>query len=857
MVAWLCATVFPVIAQDDAAATAEPLPTPNVRYPRELVTDLGTVVIHVPQINSWIDFDTVEGATALEITPADSGQTTLASLEFKADAEVDIVDRVVTFSNISADNIKLSNPDADYEHLAAVVRSAFVERQKEIPLDVVLRLLPDDLPVRTEPIVKFDPPKIFVSTAPAILVLIDGKPVMGAIDGTNLEFVINTNWDLFFHTETEYWYLRNQGGWLRSDAIGGTWEPVSTLPQDFGNLPRDGNWSEVLDAIPPGGDAAAIVFTSQRPAEMILIAGEPEVEAIPTTALNFVRNTSSDLFQSDDYYYYLVSGRWFQSKSLTGDWATVESLPNDFKLIPTDHEKARVRASVPGTEEAWLAVMEAQIPRKADVSRDAGTNIQISYAGEPQWAPIAGTSRQRAANTSYQVILSEKKYYLCYNAIWFVSNSPNGPWDVTDYIPAEIYQIPPSDPAYNATYVRVYESDEDTVTSGYTSGYEGSYVTTSMTVVYGSGWYYPPYYYGYYGYPAYYWYPRTYGYGASYNPTTGTYGRTAVAYGPYGGAGATSRYNPETGAYARGNAVWDHDEMAASGYGYNPSTDTSFATNRYYDYDDQEGWAESVVTRGDEWLKAETEIRGDTRSTDFETSRGTTGTSTRTWDDGEMTGSGYAERDGKSVTTESSITEDGARVGFETSEGATGEVSRDRGDDTRDVSIEKDGQSLTGETQRTPEGVRTDWETSGGGSGTTVRGGGESATIAQSGEGDLYVGKDGNVYKRDESGWSQNNNGNWESAEREAQGRREEGQSQSFDRSTASTSARDRAGSSSNSRDTYSHSSYGTSNQSYLDRQHTARSQGYSSYNNYQRQRSSSGSYGGRSRGRSGGRRRR
>ncbi len=297
--------------------------------------------------------------------------------------------------------------------------------------------------------------------------------------------------------------------------------------------------------------------------------------------------------------------------------------------------------------------------------------------------------------------------------------------------------------------------------------------------------------------------------------------------------------------------------MAASGYGYNPSTDTSFATNRYYDYDDQEGWAESVVTRGDEWLKAETEIRGDTRSTDFETSRGTTGTSTRTWDDGEMTGSGYAERDGKSVTTESSITEDGARVGFETSEGATGEVSRDRGDDTRDVSIEKDGQSLTGETQRTSEGVRTDWETSGGGSGTTVRGGGESATIAKSGEGDLYVGKDGNVYKRDENGWSKNNNGNWESAEREAQGRREEGQSQSFDQSTASTSARDRAGSSSNSRDTYSHSSYGTSNQSYLDRQHTARSQGYSSYNNYQRQRSSSGSYGGRSRGRSGGRRRR
>ena len=43
-----------------------------------------------------------------------------------------------------------------------------------------------------------------------------------------------------------------------------------------------------------------------------------------------------------------------------------------------------------------------------------------------------------------------------------------------------------------------------------------------------------------------------YGYGAWYNPWTGGYGRAAVAYGPYGGAGVGARYNPTTGTYARG-----------------------------------------------------------------------------------------------------------------------------------------------------------------------------------------------------------------------------------------------------------------------------------------------------------------
>jgi hypothetical protein len=100
-----------------------------------------------------------------------------------------------------------------------------------------------------------------------------------------------------------------------------------------------------------------------------------------------------------------------------------------------------------------------------------------------------------------------------------------------------------------------------------------------------------------------------------------------VGYGPYGGAGATAYYNPKTGTYGRGRAIWDDDEIAGSAWAYNPRTGTGVYTNRYANED--EAWGESLVRRGDEWLYTQSERDGDTVTREFETSRGTTGESTR------------------------------------------------------------------------------------------------------------------------------------------------------------------------------------------------------------------------------------
>ena len=213
---------------------------------------------------------------------------------------------------------------------------------------------------------------------------------------------------------------------------------------------------------------------------------------------------------------------------------------------------AEVLASVPGTPEAEDAVLLAQVPTTAVVKR-AGAQAQakVEYNGAPQFAPIEGTTLSYATNADADVIRVEQLYYLCLNAIWFSSSSPTGPWTVVSAVPEVIYTIPPSSPVYHVTYVKVEGSTPEEVTCSYTAGYSGAYIAgaaAGAALVWGTGYYYPPYIYP--GtVPVYRPYYATYGVAAAYYPYSGAYAVGGYAYGPYASAGRAAWYNPQTGAY--------------------------------------------------------------------------------------------------------------------------------------------------------------------------------------------------------------------------------------------------------------------------------------------------------------------
>ena len=167
---------------------------------------------------------------------------------------------------------------------------------------------------------------------------------------------INTNWDLFRYKERE-WYLRNGSRWLKNKKLSGEWKYDNSLPGDFKKLPADGNWTDTKAAIPPakGDKKTPTVFVSNRPAELILIDGEPSYRTVGGPGLEYIVDTESDLFLFKRKFYYLVSGRWFNADQLRGPWEHVKELPDVFATIPADHEKGHVLVAVPNTDEARLA----------------------------------------------------------------------------------------------------------------------------------------------------------------------------------------------------------------------------------------------------------------------------------------------------------------------------------------------------------------------------------------------------------------------------------------------------------------------------------------------------------------------
>ena len=571
----------------------------------------GTILMYQPQIATWDKQTHMVAFSAVSLRANGAEKPVLGSIKLEADTKVALDERLVNFQNlkIAEANFKELAKERVAEVVAQITK-AIPPEERVIALDrILVNVDKSNIVPKTVEGIKADPPKIFFSKTPAVIVNLDGEPIWSPIKENDLKYAVNTNWDLFQHTPTSTFYLRNDTSWLKTlDLAKGPWTPAGALPASFAKLPAEENWKDVKANLPGkalAANAVPKVFVSNTPAELLLLAGEPRYAPVTGTGLLWVSNTESDVFRMGKTgpIYYIVAGRWFSAPDFAGPWTfATPSLPADFKKIPLEHERSRVLASVPGTDQAAEAVLLAQIPQTARVNKKELKAPEVAYQDEPKFTPIESTTVQRAVNTDKDVFKVGDAYYMCSQGVWFVGTSPTGPWEVANSVPQEIYQIPASDPAHHVTYVTVEDDDDNDewVTFAAAAGYTGMMMAWGCAV-WGSGWYYPPYY-GYGGYyPYYYGHFPTYGYSAWYNPRTGAYGRSAAVYGPYGGAGVGARYNPRTGTYARGAAAYGPYGARGVASAYNPRTGAYGTTRQGSNV--YGSWGSTAVQRGDDWAK--------------------------------------------------------------------------------------------------------------------------------------------------------------------------------------------------------------------------------------------------------------
>ncbi len=605
------ATANPAVLAPTAQATANPPVGTNADtgWPRPITLKTGTAIWYQPQIESWDQQKKLVAWSAVSYQPTGAKQPALGTIKIEGPTSVSVEERVVSLDlRITEYNFPSLTPD-QVKALVADVQARPVN-ERVLDLDRVLAYVSaSPLNVRDATGIKADAPKVFSAQAPAILLNLDGDAIWSPIEGLDLRYIVNTNWDVFEHTPSQTLYLRYNTSWLQAKAVNGPWTPVKggTLPASFSKLPANANWTDVKTAVPGkslSSKAVPKVFVSNEPAELIMLEGPASyLKVAGASTLLWVNNTEADLFRMglNGDYYFLVAGRWFKAASLDGPWTfATPTLPEDFKQIPVEHPRSRVLASVPGTRQATEAVLLASIPRTARVNKKELKAPDVVYqGGSPQVKTIEGSKGvQQVVNTDKDIVKVGDVYYMCFQGVWFMSRAATGPWEVASSIPQEIYSIPASSPVQHVTYVTVEDDDDDDewVTFAYVAAYTGIMIGWGCAV-WGSGWYYPPYY----GFGGYYPYPHTYGMGAWYNPYTGGYGRGYAAYGPYGGVGMGASYNPRTGTYARGATAYGPYGSRSAGQAYNPRTGTYAQTRQGSNV--YGNWGTSSVQRGDNWAQ--------------------------------------------------------------------------------------------------------------------------------------------------------------------------------------------------------------------------------------------------------------
>jgi hypothetical protein len=563
------------------SARSEPLEDPDP-WPRVVESDQYAIAMYPPQVESW-DGRRLRATSAVQITEKGKEAPTYGVVDFTARTRVDKDARLVVIDDFQAIEANLPSHDASESRLLGFLQKSFGDTVKIVSQDRLEAALAATRQV--DPVagvqVKNDPPKILFAERPTMLVYVDGAPAWRKVGGTSFERLLNTR-PLVLKDASGVFHLHLFDGWLAAPNLGGPWrveakaapgleaamkQAVADQPADL----LDGGSEQEVD-----GDGKPIakptlakgpvpdILVATEPAELVVLDGAAKWQAIPDTALEFAENTSGNLFRANGVdYYVLLSGRWFEAKKLDGPWSFVPQgkLADDFGKIPDDSPKENVKASIAGTAQAEEAVIANSIAQTSEVTR-AEAKFSPTIDGEPKYTAIEGTELAYVENSPTPIVrVAPDQYYAVYNGVWFVAPVVTGPWIVAVRVPDTIYAIPASSPLHYVTYVRVYDSNAQTVVVGYTPGYYGTVVTGGV-VVYGTGYAYSPWVgRAWYGYPA------TYGYGCAvtYTPWNGWSVSFGVGWGwGYWGSWYAPYYPPYWGPY------WGYYYPPRYGVAYGP-----------------------------------------------------------------------------------------------------------------------------------------------------------------------------------------------------------------------------------------------------------------------------------------------
>jgi len=188
------------------------------------------------------------------------------------------------------------------------------------------------------------------------------------------------------------------------------------------------------------------IIVSQEPSVLLIVDGAPALQPIADTGLSFVVNANMDLFHAASLkkYYLFIGEQWLSSSTLDKGWESNITPPDTFKKIPDNYERAYVKDLLRTKSDKKVKVIWAKPPAEL-----------ILIDGDPSIESIPGTNLMFVKNTEQNLFInkSEGLYYYLSAGRWFKSKRLTGPWtSAGSKLPEDFSKIPDKSPK---AFVRV------------------------------------------------------------------------------------------------------------------------------------------------------------------------------------------------------------------------------------------------------------------------------------------------------------------------------------------------------------------------------------------------------------------
>jgi hypothetical protein len=197
---------------------------------------------------------------------------------------------------------------------------------------------------------------------------------------------------------------------------------------------------------PVKNDPPQIIFR-KAPSMLVLVDGEPALRpAKDVPSLWRVINTSALILQepTSKTFYLFAFGRWWEAKEVAGDWKPAASPPASL-------DKARAALGeqfdpLEGKTGDGKPVFDPGVVPQIIVATKPTELLQSN--GEPQLLPIPGTQLLYMANSPNDIFLElgQQTYFVLISGRWFTAKALTGPWAYVPgkSLPADFARIPPS-----------------------------------------------------------------------------------------------------------------------------------------------------------------------------------------------------------------------------------------------------------------------------------------------------------------------------------------------------------------------------------------------------------------------------